>query len=411
MAVTYGFYDSLNGDRKYNALQMSRLFEGIISDGVFATVGGGLVVTAAGGTMNISVATGRAWFNFTWTLNDSALGLTVQASEVALNRIDTVVVEVNSDVGTRANSIKIIKGTPGGSPVPPTLSNTATLKQYGLANIAVNAGVTQITQGNITNLVGTAQTPFVTGVIQTLTFSDLLGRFESDFTNWLADLQDELDANQAGNLQGQINDLEAHAASEWMPVTEAWSYNSALVINVPSDGTLKYQKTLKIRLKQGGAYKYFVARSVTATTITLIPSTDYTLVNAAITDIGISFANKPFGFPDKFNYATTVTYDGGSTNPTSLTVNAAYWRVLGADFFITITGTLVVGSGNRARTIFSIPVIPSAISNLPAMENFASGSGLRQDAACYAYTDAKIYLERTMNQNGNCYINGSFVFS
>ena len=35
MAVTYGFYNSSNGDRKYNALQFSRLFEGIIRDGGF----------------------------------------------------------------------------------------------------------------------------------------------------------------------------------------------------------------------------------------------------------------------------------------------------------------------------------------------------------------------------------------
>lgn len=411
MAVTYGFYDSLNGDRKYNALQMSRLFEGIISDGVFATVGGGLVVTAAGGTMNVSVATGRAWFNFTWTLNDSALGLTVQASEVALNRIDTVVVEVNTDVGVRANSIKIIKGTPGGSPVPPTLSNTATLKQYGLANIAVNAGVTQITQGNITNLVGTAQTPFITGVIQTLTFSDLLGRFESDVQAWFDDLQDELDANQAANLQGQINDLEAHASTEWVEVSESWTYASALTITVPTDATTRYQKTMKIRLKQGGAYKYFVVRSLTSTVLTLIASTDYTLVNAAITNVAISFSNKPLGWPDKFNFATTVTFDGGSTNPTSLTVNSAYWRVIGSDWFVTIVGALVLGSGNRARSIFTIPVTPTAISNLPAMESFGAGSSLTQSAACYAFTDSKIYLERVMGQNGNCYINGSFVFS
>ena len=39
MAVTYGFYDSTGGDRKYNALQMGSIFDGIIQDGVYANIG------------------------------------------------------------------------------------------------------------------------------------------------------------------------------------------------------------------------------------------------------------------------------------------------------------------------------------------------------------------------------------
>ncbi len=35
MSVTFGFYNSVNGDRKYDAIQMSSIFDGIIRDGVF----------------------------------------------------------------------------------------------------------------------------------------------------------------------------------------------------------------------------------------------------------------------------------------------------------------------------------------------------------------------------------------
>src|SRR5689334_7837034 len=124
MTVTYGFYDSLSGDRKYNALQMGRMFEGMITDGIFETIGTQLLVSATTG-MVLSVGAGRAWFNFTWTLNDAPITVTIPTAEVALNRIDTVVLEINSDVGTRANTIKVIKGTPASSPVAPTLANTA----------------------------------------------------------------------------------------------------------------------------------------------------------------------------------------------------------------------------------------------------------------------------------------------
>ena len=34
MSLTSGFFDSLNGDRKYNTLQLSSIFDGIISEGV-----------------------------------------------------------------------------------------------------------------------------------------------------------------------------------------------------------------------------------------------------------------------------------------------------------------------------------------------------------------------------------------
>ena len=39
MAVTYGFYDSTGGDRKYNAEQMGSIFDGIISDGFYSNIG------------------------------------------------------------------------------------------------------------------------------------------------------------------------------------------------------------------------------------------------------------------------------------------------------------------------------------------------------------------------------------
>ena len=94
MSVTYGFYNSVNGDRKYNSIQMSRMFDGIISDGIFETVGDKLMVSAGSG-MTVNVGTGRAWFNHTWTWNDSLLPIKIADSELVLNRIDTIVIDVD----------------------------------------------------------------------------------------------------------------------------------------------------------------------------------------------------------------------------------------------------------------------------------------------------------------------------
>ncbi len=212
MALTYGFYDSLSGDRTYNAAQMSSLFDGIITDGIFQSVGSALQITGMAGTMNVSVGSGRAWFNHTWTYNDSTMTLTVSASETVLNRIDSLVLEVNTDVGTRANSIHIVKGTPGSSPVAPTMIDTSTQHQYRLADIYVAAGSTQITSGDITNFIGTANTPFITGVIESIDVATLLAQYQYNFDAWFANLVDQLDGVQVTNLQNQINTLDGEMA-------------------------------------------------------------------------------------------------------------------------------------------------------------------------------------------------------
>ena len=255
MSVTYGFYNSLNGDRKYNAKQISELFDGLIRDGVFMSIGDALVVSAGGG-MSVIVGTGRAWFNHTWTYNDAPLILQIDPSEIALNRVDSVVLEVNSNDDVRANTIKIVKGVPSSEPVATELVRNEFVNQYPLAYIYVSAGATEITAANITNTVGTSDCPFVTGILETVDIDTLLAQWEdefdqwiaseqtdftnwfnqmkedllseqefldqwiaseqTDFTNWFNQIKDQLSSDAAGNLLNLINTntgaIEAHKA-------------------------------------------------------------------------------------------------------------------------------------------------------------------------------------------------------
>ena len=61
MAVTYGFYNSSNGDRKYNAEQFGSIFDGIILDGVFELIGDHFAVTPVSGSMAGYVRTWWGW--------------------------------------------------------------------------------------------------------------------------------------------------------------------------------------------------------------------------------------------------------------------------------------------------------------------------------------------------------------
>ena len=207
MALTYGFYDSLNHDRLYNAQQMSAIFDGIINDGVFMSVGNQLH-TVAGSGMQVIVKSGRAWFNSTWTLNDQEYPLTISAADVLLTRIDAVVLEVNSEQATRANSLKIVKGTPASTPAKPTLTNTSTVHQHALAYVTVAKNTTAITNSMIEIVVGKTETPYVTAILQTTDITDLFNQWEDYFQNWFDNVRSTLDGDVALNLQNQITTLE-----------------------------------------------------------------------------------------------------------------------------------------------------------------------------------------------------------
>jgi hypothetical protein len=390
MALTYGFYDSISNDRTYNAEQMSKLFEGIITEGIFQTIGGALVVSANSG-LNINVAAGRAWFFNTWTNNDAVLTLVVSASDPTLNRIDRVILEVDKATGVRANSIKMLNGTAASIPTAPTLANTATKKQYALADIYVAAGATVITAGNITNKVGTAGTPFITGIINTIDTATLLAKHEATFELWMANLIDQLNGTQVTNLQAQIDAL----VSGWVEVPQTWTYFSAdaptFTFKVTGDvtGSPLYRVGNKIKLTQTTA-KYFIITktnySAPDTSVTIYGGTDYTLTSATITLPYTSGQRFPMGFPalpTKWQYSLTDAVQriqttpsmGIWTNPGSLSIQIPIgeWRarwigslqfneaVAGTAIYVTFACTLSTANNSQSssdltnRFVFSTP--------------------------------------------------------
>ena len=237
MAVTYGFYNALNHDRLYDAIQMSSIFDGIIRDGIFSTIGDTMIVTAPEDGMYVNVGSGRAWFNHTWTLNDTDYPIEAEQAEVVLDRIDAVILEVNSSTEVRANSIKFLKGTPSSNPVKPTLTHNAEVNQYALAYVRIRAGQTTIFQSDIENAVGTDETPFITGVLQQVSIETLLKQWEAEFNtyftnfqdtsttefdDWFQRMKDQLSQDAAGNLQLQIDDIADEKANNDI-ISDVWN--------------------------------------------------------------------------------------------------------------------------------------------------------------------------------------------
>lgn len=233
MSVTSGFFNSLNGDRKYNAEQMSAIFDGIINDGILANIGTAFTISALSGN-TITVGIGRAWFNSTWVYNDAILPITAEDSEVLLDRYDAVVIEVDRSDSVRAGDIKIIEGTPSSSPSYPTMESSTYVHQYPLAYIYRAGGSSEITQANITSMIGTSRCPYVTGILQVQNIDNIvaqwyaewyqwftlltsesttdidawIGEQQTAFNEWFSGLQDILDEDVAASLAARILALE-----------------------------------------------------------------------------------------------------------------------------------------------------------------------------------------------------------
>lgn len=197
MAFTFGFYNSKNHDRRYNALQMGKIFDGLILDGVFATIGNAMVVRVAEGLQNsVIVGSGKAWFNHTWNENDSDMILTGEQGELILDRIDAVVLDINGNKAYRENSIKFVKGTPSSQPQKPTLIKSADHNQYPLAYITRPANSEAITAEQIENAVGTSACPFVTGILETIDIDLLLQQWGAQWNAYYNKYTSEMDATK-----------------------------------------------------------------------------------------------------------------------------------------------------------------------------------------------------------------------
>lgn len=224
MSFASGFFNSVDHDRLYDATDISRLFDGLIRDGIFASIGDCMVVKQSN-QMNVTVGTGRAWFNHTWSYNDALYPVTIPPSEILMDRIDAIVLEINSVEAVRANSIKLIKGTPSSTPAKPALTNTKEVHQYPLAYVTVGKEVTSIRQADIENCVGTSVCPFVTGILEVISieqlipqWKDILNRFveenTANFNTWMngekQNYQDWLTA-----AKKEITDWEATSKSDY----------------------------------------------------------------------------------------------------------------------------------------------------------------------------------------------------
>lgn len=209
MSFKFGFYNAIDHDRLYSAEDFGQMFDGLITDGIYSSIGGSFAVVAGSG-LSVLVRPGRAWFNHTWSVNTADYPVQLDYSDLLLPRIDAIVIEVDTRAVVRANSIKKITGTPATNPVKPTLTKSDGLYQYPLAYVRVPQNAENVEAINIENCIGNV-TPFVTGILKSVSIEELWNQWQAQFDTWFDGVKTALSGDIATNLLNRIVAVEDRA--------------------------------------------------------------------------------------------------------------------------------------------------------------------------------------------------------
>jgi microcystin-dependent protein len=192
------FFNSVNHDRRYKAEDWAEFFASFIGNGVFPSPSIGLQAAAASG-MTITVRPGKAWINGYFYCNTSDLNITLDNADGVLKRIDRLVLRL--DFQARSIKAAVKKGAFLANPVPQPLQRSSDVYEICLCDIAVNAGVTQITQAVITDRrMDASLCGIVTGMLEEIDTTNLFAQYEAAFTEWFDEARTTLNEDTAGNL-------------------------------------------------------------------------------------------------------------------------------------------------------------------------------------------------------------------
>jgi len=187
-------------------------------------------------------------------------------------------------------------------------------------------------------------------------------------------------------------------ADGWIPVSDTWTYNAANKINVPSGAASIYTVGMGIRLTANSVVKqaYIVKVENTLLTVAGDALTNHTFS-------AISYTPTPataMGFPNHFTYTPSLSWAGGTTDPTSASLDVRY-VITGKWCTVAFKAYIIRGSGDRSVLYFSLPI--SSTVNV-------GGSGASSLAGYYAtiggFTDGANFtaLIDQMSSDGNIFM-------
>ena len=202
------FFNSVSHDRTYRAEDWAEYFASFIGNGVFPVPSTGLQVVIDNG-MNLLLKAGKAWINGYFYNNTSDLTITIGTADGQLNRIDRIV--VRWDLTNRIISAEVKSSAYSASPTAPALQRDADIYELALADVYVGAGVTAITQSNITDQrLNTSLCGIVAAVVNQIDTE----AFNAQLQAWFAEYQ-SLSAAEYNTLVSYMNSLKLQGNTQY----------------------------------------------------------------------------------------------------------------------------------------------------------------------------------------------------
>ena len=202
------FFNSVSHDRTYRAEDWAEYFASFIGNGVFPVPSTGLQVVIDNG-MNLLLKAGKAWINGYFYNNTSDLTITIGTADGQLNRIDRIV--VRWDLTNRIISAEVKSSAYSASPTAPALQRDADIYELALADVYVGAGVTAITQSNITDQrLNTSLCGIVAAVVDQIDTE----AFNAQLQAWFAEYQ-SLSAAEYNTLVSYMNSLKLQGNTQY----------------------------------------------------------------------------------------------------------------------------------------------------------------------------------------------------
>jgi len=255
MAEKSGFFDSINQDRLYNSSFFSEYFASFIGNGVFSNPSTSLqVLEDSGMTVNLSI--GKGFINGVYYSNTTILPFILTNADGVLNRIDRIVLAYNTS--NREITAEVRQGEYNATPVATDLQQDDDIYELGLADVYVGAGVTAITQSNITDLrLNNTYCGVVTGVVEQADTTTIFNQYQ----DWFDEIVDGsyLTKSQA---DGYYTDKSADET-----ITGEWTFSKPVMFsdgaNVVADqvgnvnlsgSVVKWTKLARIKHTGTGVY-------------------------------------------------------------------------------------------------------------------------------------------------------------
>lgn len=139
------FQLSVSADRVYTAPNFNEWLSSLAANGILtggAALSTELECSGSSGTMDTDVAIGTAAVQGHVMIFDSGGTITHTTADVTNPRIDLIVLEKNTDAGTRSDTFKLVTGTPAATPAETALTQSATIWQEKLCAVLIPANET-----------------------------------------------------------------------------------------------------------------------------------------------------------------------------------------------------------------------------------------------------------------------------